>query len=453
MKRVLIILGLVAVACSPKLSQPTVNIPDSYSNNCGDVASSDSTQMWWHSVGDERLCSLVEEALSSNLSLQASMTAIRAARYNLRVARSAYLPDLSFNIEAERLREEKVYESEYEVVPTLSWQIPLFGAYRSTSQVSKAKILTAEYQTQGVALTLASEVANAYYSIIEYRCALRVAERSYELRLQATALVDSMHRYGMSSGVDLSQAQALVAAAQEDVSKYTQSLALSEISLATLLSCNVDSIELRTPILCDIDSLPPIVTPAVGIPSDLLYNRPDLREAYFKIEEAMGEVGLARSAQFPSISLTVDGGLYSSSLKGLTLSKLLTWEWAVDLVQPIFNFGALRAKKLSLTESYNATLLEYQQSIITALGDVESALVSIEQSRKQSLSSREYMDKYAKIATATRALYRGGMDDYLSVVDAEREFYTSQIDYIALRTQQYINLIDLYTALGGVCSQ
>lgn len=448
MRRISIILLLTVLGCSPKLSQPVVELPDKFSYGEHIISSAEITTEWWQGIDDTTLTSLIEEAISNNLTLQSAKRAISQAQYNLRVARSAYLPDLSLDISAERLREVETYESEYEVTPKVSWQIPLFGELRSTSQVARAEIMSAEAKSRAVALSLASEVATAYYSLLEYRAALNISRQSYQLRREATALVDSMYHYGVSSGVDLSQAKAMVAAAEQDVASYTQSVALSEISLAVLLSSSVDSVDFST-ITTTLYSLPYPYRVGAGLPSDLIYNRPDLRESYFAIEEAMGRVGVARAAQFPSISLTVDGGLYSTSLKGLTLSKLLTWEWAVELVQPIFNFGRLRANKKALIEEYNATVLNYQQSIISALGDVEKALVSIEQTRLESLYSREYMDNYGYITKATRALYAGGMDDYLSVVDAEREFYAAQIGYLSLLAQQHINYVTLYTALGA----
>lgn len=448
MRALVIILGVIALSCSPKLSTPQVHLADRYTLSTPWLSSDDIDSMWWQTIEDRELASLVERALSRNLSLQATQLAVSQAQYNLRVARSGYLPDLSFELSAERLREVEVYESEYEVVPTVSWQIPLFGAYKSTTQIAKSQIMSAEWQARGAALTLSSEVAKAYYSILEYRSSLEVAQRSSELRGEATALVDSMHYHGMSSGVELSQAKALLASAQEDVAKYSLALSLSERSLALLLSCSRDSLDFGS-ITSTIYSVSTPESVPVGVPSDLLYNRPDLRQAYFDIQEAMGEVGLARSAQFPSLSLTVDGGAYSTSLKGLTLSKLLTWEWAADLVAPIFNFRALRSKKLSKMDSYKSTLLTYQQTILSSLNDVDSAITSIEYTTQEQQSSRAYMENYQSISRATNALYRGGMDSYLSVVEAEREFYAAQIDYISLLSAQCVNYINLYTALGG----
>ncbi|MFR9650317.1 MAG: TolC family protein, partial [Rikenellaceae bacterium] len=335
MRILIIILGVIAMSCSPRLSTPEVQLADNYNSSAEWVSSVEVDSLWWQTIDDRVLAALVEKALNRNLTLQMAQLTVSEARYNLRVARSGYIPDLSLELSAERLREDGVYESEYEVVPAASWQIPLFGALRSTSQIATAQVAGAEWESRGTALTIASEVAKAYYSILEYRSSLDVAMRSSQLREQATALVDSMHYHGMSSGVDLSQAKALAATAKGDVAKYSLALDLSERSLALLLSCSADSIDFSA-ISSNIYTLSSPQSVPVGVPSDLLYNRPDLRQAYFDVQEAMGEVGLARSAQFPSISLTVDGGAYSTSLKGLTLSKLLTCEWAVDLVAPIF---------------------------------------------------------------------------------------------------------------------
>lgn len=444
---VYIITLLSALSCSPKLAEPTVVIPESYSYGESIILESDSTRVWWRNYADPTLQLLIEQALASNRSLAATMADVNAARHNLRVARSSYLPNLSLDVDAERYREVKVYESEYSVTPTISWQIPLFGAYRSTKESARSQALSTEWEARGSALTLASEVATTYYTLLKYRATLEVSQRSYQLRSQATALIDSMYRHGMSSRVDLEQAQALVLSAYSEMESNRESLRLSELSLSLLLSTTIEecNFELIT------TTLQQLTTPEnvpCGIPSDLLYSRPDIRESFYKMSQAMSAVGVARSAQFPSLSLTVDGGLFSTTLSGLSLSKLLTWEWAIDLAQPIFNFAALKSRRKMAVAEYEAALLRYEQTILSALKDVEAALVTIAATREMSQSAHLYMDNYSRIARSTAALYRGGMESYLNVVDAEREYYTSQIDYLEMVAGQQINYVNLFTSLG-----
>ena len=442
------IIGLFAMGCSPKLAEPAVEIPESYTYGGDILSQSDTLSLWWYSCADPTLQILINEALATNRTLAATMSAVSEARYNLNVARAKYLPSISLGVEAERTRELETYESQYQVVPTVSWQVPLFGAYRSTKGVAQSQLLTKEWETRAAMLTLASEVATTYYSMLQYRATLRVSQRCFSLRSAATTLIDSMYRYGMSSRVELEQAQSLVYAAQQDIDRYQESVRLSELSLALLLSRSIEQVDFSS-ITVDIESLPLPPTVTSGVPSELLYNRPDLRVSYYQLQQAMAEVGVARSAQFPSLSLTAEGGLFATSLSGLTLSRLLTWEWAADLAQPIFNFASLKSKRKGAIAAYEATLLTYEQDIIVALKDVESALLSITATREMSRSARLYMDSYANISRSTSALYRGGMDTYLNVVDAQRQLYASQIDYIELLSQQQINYVNLYTALGG----
>ncbi len=436
---------LLFVGCASKLAQPAVQIPESFKYGNEVVVESDSVVVWWHNFADPMLQSLINEAIDVNRSIGATIAALNAARHNLRVAKSSYLPSLSLDVDAERYREERVYAAEYSITPTISWQIPLFGAYRATRDEYSSLAISKEWAARGAMLTLASDVATAYYSLLMYRAALEVSQSSCQLRSDATTLIDSMYRYGMSSRVDLEQARSLVYAAQNEVDSYIESIRLTELSLSLLLNRDVDF----SLITLSLNELQTPAKVASGVPSDLLYNRPDLRESYFKMMSAMGAVGVARAAQFPSLALTVDGGLFSSSLSGLTLAKMLTWEWAVDLAQPIFNFAALKSQRKAAVADYEAALLSYEQSILDALKDVESALVEIGATREKSLSQRRYMDSYEQIARSTSALYRGGMSSYLNVVDAEREYLSSQISYIELIAQQQINYVNLFTALGG----
>ena len=186
-----------------------------------------------------------------------------------------------------------------------------------------------------------------------------------------------------------------------------------------------------------------------GIPSDLLHRRPDVMSAYYTMQQSAANVGLARSARLPSVSLTRSFGLVNSKIGSLFSGKSWVGDAIAELSQPIFNFGGLRRKELAAREVYKQSLLAYEKSYTEAISDVESALVAITSSREELLRYAGLVKSYRSVAIKTYALYRNGLSGYLDVIDAERSLYTSQMQFENLVAQQYINYITLCKALGG----
>ena len=187
----------------------------------------------------------------------------------------------------------------------------------------------------------------------------------------------------------------------------------------------------------------------MGLPSELLRRRPDIREAHYGVAKAAAQVGQARSARFPSISLTAGGGAASGSIKGLTSGDPWVWNAAGALVEPLVAFGKLRRAEQAAVAAYDEAARNYEQTVLTAFADVEKALTAITTCREQAERSRELVESNGRIATMTRALYRSGLSDYLDVIDAERSLYQSQMAHVNLVVQQYINYVTLCKALGG----
>ena len=188
---------------------------------------------------------------------------------------------------------------------------------------------------------------------------------------------------------------------------------------------------------------------AIGVPSDLLHRRPDVMSAYYTMRQCAANVGIARSARLPSITITLFGGSATDRVSNLFSSKGWVADALASLAQPIYNFGALRHRELAAREAYRQALLSYEQSYIEALSDVESALVAITTSREELLRYAGLVKSYRNIAIMTYSLYRNGLSDYLDVIDAERSLYSSQMQFENLVAQQYINYINLCKALGG----
>lgn len=437
-------------SCMPKLYPPEVDVPEKYLHAGRDAGDSTTIPVrWWEMFCDPQLNLLVETALTNNRDLLSAASRIAQARDQLAVARSEFMPSVGLDVSAEGdyTSRTEIVQS-YAVEPALTWEVSLFGALRNTDRAARARILASEWAWRGVGLSLAAEVATTYFTLLQYRSDLEIARRSCGLRRESAALIDSMFRYGMSDGVALEQARSLVYTAEADIPQYRRAVAQTRLSLDILLGempRRTDSAGAGLRLLTDYR---PADIP-VGLPSELLERRPDIMQARYDMLAAAAEVGIARGNRFPSIALTAKGGAASNSIKGLTSANPWAWDALGSLTLPVFNFGRLRRAEQAAMERYTQSALTYEQTVLTAFSDVEQALVAITTYRRQTERYGELVLANDRIAAMTQALYRSGLSDYLDVIDAQRSLYQSQMEFVNLVAQQYINYVNLCKALGG----
>lgn len=448
-----IAIATLFIGCNPRLSAPQLATHEEYIFGTGFSRDSIALgQDWWQMFGDTTLNRLVVRALSQNKNIEIAASRIEQARHNLVVTRSTYLPSILGAISAEGKYESATdnIAQTYKILPQASWEIPLFGSLRHATRGAKAAIDYEVWQYRGVQLALEAEVATTYFTLLQYRQDLKIAQRSSELRREMVTLIDSLYNYGFASGVNLEQAHSLLYTAEADIPLYERAIAQTLLSLATLTGDTPETF-----INVGIDSRSAITNDyqpydiAIGVPSDILHRRPDIMSAYYSMQQAAANVGLARSARLPSVTLTLFGGTATDKVSQLFSSKGWVADAMASIAQPIFNFGGLRRRELATREAYRQSLLAYEQSYIEALSDVESALVAITSSREELIRYAGLVKSYRNIAIMTYALYRNGLSGYLDVIDAERSLYTSQMQFENLVAQQYINYINLCKALGG----
>lgn len=450
MRRWIYGLLLVSLAGCVKLPAPWVSVPRDYLYGEGfDRDSLPYDVRWWERFGDTTLNRLEETALAGNLDLAEAASRVEAARKSLAVSQAAWLPSVGLELSGSGGHDPGEGSVEhYGIAPALSWELSLFGALRATRQEAKAAIRSSEWAFRGVVLSLTAQVATAYFTLLKYEQGFSIAEHTYALRQESAALVDSLYRYGMASGIAREQARSLVYTAKSDCEQYRRLVDQTVLSLAVLLGENPRRVDTRGwGGRLKSDRLPEDIP--VGLPSDLLSRRPDIMEALFEADQAAARVGLARAARFPSISLTATGGVVSSSLRGLTSGDPWTWSLGGSLVQPIFAFGKLKRQEQVARENYYEALFGYEQSILQALSEVESALVGITGNRAEIEQNRNLVAANEAVAYKTRALYRNGMSAYLDVIDAERSLYESELSLLELTAGQYLNYVSLIKALGG----
>ena len=447
MKRIVIIFSLIAVACNPKLQKPTVVVPQSYlyGSYSDSVAIEDG---WWKIFGDTILNNLITTALESNYDLQSAVSKIEEAKANMKVTRSTFLPSFDLGRSATVSESDGNITQQYVLEPYMSWEIPLFGNLKATTTATKADIEYAKWQYEGVRLSLVAEVATTYFTLLQYQRNLNTARESSRLRRETATLVDSLYVHGMATKLNREQAYSLLYTSDADIPLYERAIAQTKLSLNLLLGSEPEPMDDITSDNMITDRYIPIVIP-VGLPSDLLYRRPDVMSSYASLKAAAATAKLARIERFPTLLLTGEGGVVSGDIAKLFTKGSWVWNAVLSLTQPLYRFGALRSGERAAVERYNQALIAYRKSFLTALSDVETALVAISTYREQLERYRSLVSANYSINMLTNQLYLNGLSAYLDVIDAERTLYNSQMEYSNLIATQYINYINLCKALGG----
>lgn len=440
---------ILCTNCAVKLPIAEVDLPDQYVyGNEFDLENSPLSELWWQNFQDTTLNHLMEQALLNNRSLAAAAASVEVSRYYIAVAKADYLPSLDFGTTIENIQEEGVITREYTIAPTLEWEISLFGKLRNTKRSALAAFWAKEWNYKGVILSLCSQVATSYFTLLQYERSLELARRSYSLRVQSTDLEDSLYHYGLSDGISLNGAKSLVYSAEVEVLKYENAFRLAALSLGVLLGENPQESPFNRYDATLLSSNPKFEIP-ISVPSTLLERRPDVMEKFYSMSQSAAAVGIARAERYPTIELTLSGGVFATTLEGLTSGNPLMWEVVGSITQPIFNFNKLKRNEQIARQEYIASVKLYEESVLAALSDVEKALTSISTTQAQLTSMIMLVNANKQVSESTNALYLNGMGNYMSYLEAEREYYSSQINLIELETQNYIDRINLIIALGG----
>ena len=424
---------------------------------------------WWEIFGDTTLNRLMLAAIENNQDLATALSNVEIARQTMTAARASLLPSVDVGVAGSATYTtpsdggKKSIAQSYSLLPRVSWEVALFGV-SATADAAREELLATEWGYRAARLTLEAEVATTYFEWLQYARSLEISERSYALRLEAQQKSDSLFYYGYSSGVDLWQARSLTATAATNIPAYERAMVQANLALNTLvggapeiLPMPSHSRECIHSLGAQLDGLYcghltaaalPVYVPS-GLPSAMLERRPDVMEAYHKAEAAAARTRIARANRLPSFSLTGEGGLLSATLKGLTAKNPAYWTASLSLTQPIFQFGALKAEELKAFEGWRQAMLSYQSVVLGALSDVESALVAIETYNGEVAKYLELLTANSRLQQMTAALYADGLASSLNLIDAERNLYSSQLDYISLLTEQLSAYVALYKALGG----
>jgi multidrug efflux system outer membrane protein len=452
MKRWLMLaLPLALTACinvGPDYQRPELHPPQHWR------ASGTDTQPiingdWWKLFHDPALDSLIDSALAQNRDLKIAAARVVEAQANLALARSQQFPAVNAQANAARNRATmngiQATANDYSIAGSAAFEIDFWGKFRRATEAARASLLATEYAQQVTRLTLIADAANAYFNLRSLDAQLQIARHTLQSRRESLALQQKRYSGGVVPELDVRQAEVDVQAAAVAIPGLENQIATQENTLSTLLGRYPENIG-RGLTLADL-TVPPQV-PA-GLPSSLLARRPDVLETEQQLIAANADIGVAKAAYFPSISLTGLLGVESAQLASLFSAGSHIWQAGVGATLPIFNAGATGARVAAATAQQQQALQFYLKTVETAFADVDSALVAVRTTRQQ------YAAQQAQVKTLQRTLklanlqYQNGATAYLTVLDSERTLFNSELAAAQMRQAQLSAIVRLYTALGG----
>ncbi|TCP13585.1 multidrug efflux system outer membrane protein [Crenobacter luteus] len=464
MKRLLPLAAAVALsACAvgPDYQRPGVELPDSWTSapaagpGAAEAAALDAR--WWERFGDAELSRLIDEALAHNRDLVAAAARVDEAAALSSQARAALLPRLDANAGYSRGRRSAetstpgspLVSDVRSANAVLSWEADLWGGLRRGNEAARAEFAASRYSREASRLAIAAQVADSYFQLRAFDAQLQIARDTLNTREQTLKLQERRFKGGVTSALDLRQAEAEAAAARAAVPTLEQSVGQTERALSVLVGKSPRT--LATPPARGKTLAALAIPPAVpaGLPSELLARRPDLAAAEARLVAANARIGEARAAYFPSIKLTAQTGSESLALASLFSGPARTWAFVANLAMPVFDFGATAARVDAANARQRQALAGYEKAVQDAFRETFDAL------QAQGTSA----DAEAALATQARALrdtlrlarlrYDNGYSNYLEVLDAERGVYRAEQALIDARLTRLRAVLALYKAMGG----
>lgn len=405
---------------------------------------------WWHGFGSAQLDELIAEAERSNDDLQGAVARIEEADAQARIAGAPLFPALDLGANALRQRAQvtgagpQVF-NEFNPQFAASYELDFWGKNRALRDAARAAALASRYDRETVALTVVSSVASTYFQALEYRDRVRVGTENLANGRKILRGLKLEQSAGTATGLDVAQQETTVALLDASIPPLQQQFRQSVYALAILVGKTPEAIDVTSGSLKELSS-PTVVA---GLPSQLLTRRPDVAEAEQQLIAANANIGAARAALFPSIELTASGGYESGSLASLFTPASRVYTIGAGLTQPIFHGGALRGQVAYSNARYTELLTAYHKTVLTAFGNVESALVAFRQTAEQLERQRAAAVQARRAFEFSQVQMSAGTVNVLTVLNTENALFSAEDTLVQVEYARLQALIDLFTALGG----
>ncbi|MFZ5508101.1 MAG: efflux transporter outer membrane subunit [Pseudomonadota bacterium] len=455
---VLLTLALSACSLTPPLVKPEAPVPAVFPMAPTEPGAVKAANIGWRTMfPDARLQRLIAMALENNRDLRLAALNVEAAQAQFRIQRAAHLPGIDASGQATRQRTAAngqgalsrataVTEHVGVGIGLSAFEIDLFGRLRSLSEAAFARYLATDEGRRTTRIALVGAVADAY---LAERLALEqhgLAERTLADWRQSLGLARLLRQAHQNSDLEVAQAEGQVGTAEADLEARTRALAQAGNALRLLVGVDLPD---ELPQGLPLDRQPVLTALPAGLPSDLLTRRPDIRQAEQMMVAANADIGAARAAFFPRISLTASLGYASPAMSGLFDSPHRVWSFSPQIVQPLFQGGRLRAELRLAEVRKSSAVAEYERTIQTAFREVADGLAGQQTFGRQIAAQLRVVDSAERRAELSRLRYRAGVEGRLELLDAQRQLYAARQTLLDLRRDAFSSAVGLYKALGG----
>jgi outer membrane protein, multidrug efflux system len=447
-------LFLTSCMVGPNYQRPAVDVPETWRFEEKEVKDIVNTQ-WWQQFNDPVLNELINTALQENKDVKIAAAVIEEFMGRYGVVRAPLFPQIGAGASAGRDRATEEGPSpltrsvenpadNYQLFLSASWEIDLWGKLRRATEAARADLLSTEEARRTVILSLVTSVAGAYINLRDLDKQLEIAKQTAKAREDSYKLFKLRFEGGVISELELKQVKSEYEAALAAIPVIEKTITQQENALSVLLGRNPGAIQRGK----TVDEL---VLPAVpaGLPSDLLANRPDIRQAEQDLISANAQIGVARAQYYPSISLTGLFGWASTDLSDLFQGSAKTWSWAVPVAAPIFTGGAISGQVRAAEAFQQQSLVRYQQVIQNAFRETEDSLVDQRKTKEQLQTLKQQVGSLTDYARIARLRYDNGYTSYIEVLDAERSLFNAELTYTQTQGFLFQAMINLYKAMGG----
>jgi len=450
-----VIVALAGCAVGPNYKRPALSVPTDYraaKPSPTAPPSSLGNETWWQVYQDPVLAQMIHTALQQNYDVRIAATRVLEAQAQLGITRANQLPSASVGAGVFSEQNPKVSNTfpAYQVNAgqlnlSVIWNLDFWGKYRRQTEEARAQLLGTEWGQRATMSSLVASVATAYFQLRALDSELEISKRTLASRQQSLQLTQVLFSHGGASDLDVSQSEQLVYTASESIPDLERQIEQQENVLSILLGENPQSIPRGRAIT---EQPIPASIPA-GLPSQLVERRPDVREAEENVVAANAQIGVAKSAFFPSISLTGMGGLESNALNQFISAPAQSWYAAFSVSQPVFEGGRLRSGLRLARAQWQESVLSYQQTVQDAFEQVSNALVAFQKDR-EFRGQQELLTQAAQRSDdLSLVLYKQGGASYLQVLTSETNYFSAQLNLVQAQLNERLALVQVYEALGG----
>jgi multidrug efflux system outer membrane protein len=447
---IILLLSLCGCKVGPNYKRPPLDVPGQYRGTAPDLpAGGPFGEMKWPAVyQDATLQALIKEALTNNYNMRIAATSILQAQASLGVTRANQFPTVGGTGSIQNLQSPPLFVGS-PWIDTLGLQmnyiVDFWGQYRRMTEAARANLLASKYAQNVVQITLISSIASAYFQLRQFDAQLEISKQTVVADKEIVRLNTINFKGGEYSLSDVDQALLLVQQAEAEVISLQESIPQTENALSILVGRNPGPIN-RGLNLVDQPHLPDV---PVGLPSALLERRPDVRQAEEALVAANANVGVAKAAFFPQISLTGSFGASSTALTSFLQGPATFWAVGGQLAQPIFEGGRITSGYRLAWAQRDQAELQYKQTVQQAFGDVANSLVGYQQSRQFRIKIEEQTATYKESAHLANVRFTGGYASFLEVLTIEQQYFTSELNLMQAWFAELQNYEQLYAALGG----